>query len=101
SLPEEFAVFGRDPDGRTRMATASRQRGDFAWKMKLEHPSGRNWDATYHGENVLDALGELLTSKEIEFRQAKGRGDRPQTQLHDHNRRVDDIAVAPIVPSRR
>src|SRR3954447_8878171 len=101
SLPQEFVICGRDDDGRTRMATASRESGDFNWKMRLEHPSGRNWEATYHGEAIVDALGELLASKEVEFKQAKGRGDRPQGQLHDHNRRVDDIAVAPIIPSRR
>jgi len=59
SLPQEFVIAGRDDDGRTRLATATRERGDFNWKMKLEHPSGRNWEATYHGENILDALGEF------------------------------------------
>lgn len=100
SLPEEFVVCGRDPDGRSRMATATRQSGAFNWELKLEHPSGRNWSGTYHGEAILDALSELLTSKEIEFRQARARGDRPEGQLYDHNRQVDDIAVSPIIPRR-
>jgi hypothetical protein len=64
--------------------------------MRLQHPSGRNWEATYHDEAILDALGELITSKDIEFKQDKGRGDRPQPQPYDHNRQVD--SVAPIIP---
>lgn len=100
SIPQEFVICGRDPDGRTRMATATREGGNFNWDMKLEHPSGRNWQATYHGENILDALGELLSSKEIEFKQDKGRGDRPHTdQRFDYNRAVD--TDAPIIPSNR
>src|SRR5260370_17750729 len=98
SLPQEFVICGRDPDGRTRMATATREHGAFNWNMRLEHPSGRHWEGTYHGEAVLDALGELLTSKETEFKQAKGCADRPQGQLHDHNPRLDRLPLPPTPP---
>jgi hypothetical protein len=97
SIPQQFTIQGRDADGRVRTATATREHGDFNWNMRLQHPSGRNWDATYHGENILDALGELIVSKNIEYVQDKGRGDRPHTdQAYDHNRQVD--TVAPIIP---
>ena len=95
STPQEFTIVGRDPDGRTRIATATRNTGDFNWNMNLQHPSGRNWQATYHGEAILDALGELLASKDIEFKQDKSRGDRPHTEPYDHNRQVD--TAAPII----
>jgi hypothetical protein len=101
STPQEFTITGRDPDGRTRTATATRERGDFNWNMRLQHPSGRNWQATYHGENILDALGELIVSKNIEYVQDKARGDRPPSQPYDHNRQVDSVAPIIPIPSRR
>ncbi|MEH2547131.1 hypothetical protein V1283_003776 [Bradyrhizobium sp. AZCC 2262] len=96
SIPQSFTITGRDADGRTRTAIATREHGDFNWNMRLRHPSGRSWDATYHGEAVLDALGELITSKDTEYKQDKGRGDRLPQQPYDHNRQVG--SVAPIIP---
>lgn len=100
SIPQQFTITGRDPDGRTRTATATRASGEFNWNMRLQHPSGRHWEATYRGENILDALGELVSSKETEFKQDKGRGDRPHAETYDGNRRVENMP-SPIIGNTR
>jgi hypothetical protein len=102
STPQQFTITGRDPDGRVRTATATREHGEFNWDMSLQHPSGRNWQAAYHGEAILDALGELIVSKDMEFKQDKARGDRPHTdQGYDHNRQIDSVAPIIPIPNRR
>jgi hypothetical protein len=100
SIPEEFKIVGRDTSGRERVATARREPGAFNWNMNLQHPSGRSWQATYHGEAVIDALGELLCSKDGEFKQDKARGDRPHTAPFDGSRRVENMP-APIIGNTR
>jgi hypothetical protein len=100
TIPEEFKIVGRDPDGRTRVATATRASGDNEWDMRLEHPSGRHWSGSFRGENILDALGELIVSKDTEFKQDKARGDRPHTEPYDSNRRIENMP-APIIGNIR
>lgn len=104
SIPEVFKIVGRDTDGRERVATATRQDSQQPrWSLKLTHPSGRTWDGDFHGPNVLDALGELLNSKETEYKQARAAGHRPDRMLRDPNVRVDnfgDDIQAPITPRR-
>jgi hypothetical protein len=96
SIPESFRLIGTDPDGRQRMVTASKNPGDFHWRLNLRHPSGENWNAMFHapgGAGILDAMSELMRSKDAEFRQDKARGDRPrERQAFDHNRSVDGYA---------
>ncbi|MES5485948.1 hypothetical protein QMZ05_24610 [Bradyrhizobium sp. INPA03-11B] len=91
SRPESFRLVGTDANGRTRVATAQKQSGDFYWSLRLEHPSGRNWQAQYHGQAVLDALGELMRSKDNEYVQDRARGDRPHTDAADLNYAVNDV----------
>ena len=100
SIPEEFKIVGRDTSGRERVAVATREPGAFNWNMRLQHPSGRHWEGTYRGEAIIDALGELLCSKDSEFKQDKGRGDRPHTEPYDSNRRIENMP-APIIGNTR
>jgi hypothetical protein len=101
SISETFTLTGMDTHGRKRAVTATKASNDFHWKLRLVHPSGRNWDASFHGPNVLDAMTELLTSKDIEFKQDGARGDRPPAEAFDGNVRVNDMTNAPIVPINR
>jgi hypothetical protein len=105
TISETFIIIGEDSEGSRRVATATKNPSDQRrWDMLLEHPSGRNWSGTFHGPNVLDALGELLNSKDIEYRQERNRGHRPEPKPFDYNRRLpDDGIIAPIVgnPNRR
>jgi hypothetical protein len=100
SIPESFTLTGRDTDGRQRTVTATKNPGDFNWRMNLRHTSGQNWDATYHAPGrgnagILDAMAELMRSKDSDFKQDKGRGDRPPQKPRDYNLPADG-APAPI-----
>jgi hypothetical protein len=95
SIPQQFTLIGRDPDGRQRSVTASKGSQDFYWNLRLQHPSGRNWQAQYRGGGVLDAMCELLNSKDAEFTADRARGDRPHEEPVDHNRSVEGTP-API-----
>lgn len=92
SIPETFKVVGIDTDGRERAAVATRLPGGQRWELRLQHPSGRHWEGTFHGPNVLDALGELLNSKEVEYKQSKARGHKPEPNVYDGNRQVGTVA---------
>ncbi len=103
STPESFVLVGHDTDGSTRVARATRADGN-KWDMRLEHPSGRNWNAQFYGPNVLDALAELLNDKDVEYRQEKARGHQPEPEVRDPNRRLDEFGndiAAPIFRSGR
>jgi hypothetical protein len=95
STPETFVLAGWDAHGRQRRVTATRGERDFNWQLRLQHPSGENWPATYHGESILNAMSELMRSKDSEFKQAKARGDRPPPKPRDYNQPVDSTP-API-----
>ncbi len=103
STPEQRVVIEREPDGRQRVATATRNSGSHEhWDLKVTHPSGQNWNGTFNGSgvNVTVALAEMLARTQNEFRDDKARGDRPhRDQLYDWSRRVDEHAVAPIRPN--
>jgi hypothetical protein len=101
STPEKFELVGTDPAGRRRVVTATKTPGAFNWDLRLQHPSGRNWQATYHGAGVLDAMGELMNSKNAEFLQDKARGDRPHEERFDDNRSIVDGDIPPITPISR
>lgn len=103
SRSEVYKIIGEDEDGSRRVAVATRMPGQMArWDLKLEHPSGQNWSGTFTGSNVLDALGELLVSKEPEYIQSRGRGHRPQPMLRDDNVSIRDDGTGPptIMPRR-
>ena|SRR5215510_10099539 len=89
STPETFMLLGRDEHGRERIVTARKHPDRFNWDLKLTHPSGENWPATFHGPNVLDAMSELMRSKDIQFKQDRARGDRPREEPRDNSRSVD------------
>ena len=97
STPESFTLVGRDSHGRQGTVTATKHSGDFSWQMRLTHPSGENWDASFHGPNILDAMSELMRSKDPQYVQDRARQDRPRPPPFDYNRRVEgeDFAVGP------
>jgi hypothetical protein len=101
TISETFKLIGEDSDGSRRVAIATKNPAhQRQWDLELTHPSGRNWQGTFHGPNVLDALSELLNSKDIEYKQERNRGHRPEPSQFDYNRRLpDDGNIAPIVPS--
>jgi hypothetical protein len=93
STPEQFHLVGIDEHGRRRDAVATKRPDGRSWDMKLTHPSGRNWQASYHGRRgVLDALGELLNSQDAEFVADRARGDRPHgdRMARDTSQPVDE-----------
>jgi hypothetical protein len=106
STPETFQIVGREPNGAQRVATATRVDGSGnRWNMQLQHPSGRSWKGDFHGQNVLDGLAELLNSKDVEYRQERSRGYRPEAPTRDNSVSVniDGTSPPPIIsnPNRR
>src|ERR1700761_1161663 len=99
SIPESFTLVGTDSDGRQRRVTATKRSDQFYWDMRLDHPSGRNWQAQFSGPQILDAMSELMRSRDTEFKQDKARGDRPHTEPGDQSRSVDGFA--PIMADPR
>lgn len=100
SSPTKFEIIGTDPDGRRRVVTATKQPSDFAWQMRLDHPSGRHWEASFHGGNILDGMTELLASKDAEFVNDKARGDKRHEPAYDYSRSVAND-LPPITPINR
>jgi hypothetical protein len=101
TISEVFKIIGEDSDGSRRVATATKNPSDQRrWDLKLEHPSGRNWTGSFHGPNVLDALGEMLTSKDIEYKQERNRGHRAEQPRYDGNRRLDELGNEIAAPIR-
>lgn len=102
STPERFEIRAIDSNGRARVAVATRESNAFNWDMRLTHPSGRHWPASYHGEAVLDALGALIESKHPEYVAEKGRGYRQEPAMRDPNHRLPESGdEAPIVRTDR
>jgi hypothetical protein len=104
TIPERFEISNVDQHGRKRSVTATKFSDDFSWNLRLQHPSGKHWDATYAGRaGILDAMGELLTSRDVEFVQDRDRGDRPPAEAPDRNRRVfnDGTFAEPTIIPRR
>jgi hypothetical protein len=100
TAPETRVVIEREPDGRQRVARATRNPAATRhWDLRVEHPSGENWSGTFIGDtaDVTLALAEMLRRSENEWKSDKSRGDRPRTEPYDHNRRVVD-GVAPVQP---
>jgi hypothetical protein len=103
TIAEVFKIIGEDSDGSRRVATATRVPGSQErWDLQLTHPSGRNWNASFNGPNVLDALGALVNDKNVEYVQEKARGHKPEPPRRDMNRQLPDVGgPAPVFMDRR
>jgi hypothetical protein len=106
STPETRVVIEREPNGRQRVARATKdQSAARQWNLRVEHPNGRNWDGTFSGPSaeVTLALAQMLAQTEYEWVQDRERGDRPPSQAADRNVRVHDdgrFAEPTIIPRR-
>jgi hypothetical protein len=89
---ETFTISNTDEHGRTRTVTARKDADDWNWNLTLRHPSGETWSGAFTGRaGILDAMGEMMTSRDAQFVQDRDRGDRPrQVMRTDRNRAVDD-----------
>ena len=103
TVAESFSLIGQDTDGSRRVATAVRVPGSQQrYDLALIHPSGRTWQGSFTGANVLDALSEMLHQHDSEYRQEKNRGHKPEPPMRDVNRSVfDGSGSAPIVRTDR
>ena len=103
TTPATFKIIGEDTDGSRRVAVATRIPGSqVRWDLQLQHPSGRTWNGTFSGPNVLDALGQLVNEKNPEYIQERARGHRPEPQMRDANRRLPEVGdFAEIVRDER
>jgi hypothetical protein len=83
---------GEDEHGRKRVAIAEKSPDEWAWSLRLHHPSGQTWAGSYSGRaGILDALATMLNSHDAEFTQDRENGDRPrQVMRTDRNRAVDE-----------
>ena len=92
--PRRIEIVLVDDDGTQRSAVATRPYGRNAnlphWDMRLMHPSGEHWPASFDGNAVLDALGELIERKEHRYNESRSRGHRAQGMLADRNVPIDD-----------
>jgi hypothetical protein len=101
--PEKFELIGTDEHGRKRVCTAEKFPDDFSWKLQLRHPSGQTWEGAYAGRAVLDAMSEMLASRDPQYVQDRERGDRPPAgTATDRNRAVreDGTFSAPHITPR-
>ena len=90
TTPEIWRISSVDSNGRERVATATKHQGDFNWQLKLQHPSGMQWQGSYHGTHVIDALGKLVNDKDSEYAAERGRGYRPEPASRYAHVPVDD-----------
>jgi hypothetical protein len=103
---EMVQIIVRDADGSRRVATLERDLNNpRKWAGSIDHPSGQRWPVdTFDPDAVaaLDKLAHAFVSREVDFRQSKSRGHRPEPKAYDHNRRVlDDGNDAPIIMGPR
>ena len=94
SISEMVQIVVTDTDGSRRVATLERDPSNpRKWAGSVDHPSGQSWrvdtfdpDATA----ALDKLAHAFVSREVDFRQSKARGHRPEPKRPDFNQRVLD-----------
>jgi hypothetical protein len=106
TISERVQIIVRDTDGSKRVATLERDPSNpRKWAGSVDHPSGERWPVdTFDPDAVaaLDKLAHALVSREVDYRQSKGRGHRPEPKAFDYNRRLldgnDDV---PITMSQR
>jgi len=101
TVPEIWRISSVDSNGRERVATATKHQGDFNWQLKLQHPSGMQWQGSYHGTHVIDALGKLVNDKDSEYAAERGRGYKPEPGSRDTSVRVDELGNNTTAPPRK
>lgn len=102
SIPESRIFIERDPDGRQRVARATRESGNRQWALAVEHPAGQVFRGSFNGQpgEVVLAPGQMLSRTENEYVQAKARGDKPPEKSRDLNVRVDEFGGDVSAPVR-
>jgi hypothetical protein len=91
--PESVQIIVTDADGARRVATLQRA-DNRKWTGSINHPSGENWRVDTYDPDAAAALGNLaqaFASREVDYRESKGRGHKRSTPLRDPNVRVDDL----------
>jgi hypothetical protein len=104
SISEMVQIVVRDSDGSKRVATLERDPSNpRKWAGSIDHPSGQRFPVSTFDPDSAAALGKLseaFVSREVDYRQSKGRGHRPEPQRRDANRNVDSMP-APITGTYR
>jgi hypothetical protein len=94
TVAEMVQIIVRDADGSKRVATLERDVGNpRRWTGSVDHPSGQRWPVdTFDPDAVaaLDKLAHAFVSREVDFRQSKSRGHRPEPKAFDYNRQLLD-----------
>ncbi len=103
---EMVQIVVRDADGSKRVATIERDPGTRKWVGSVDHPSGEKYPVESFGPDSTDALDKLshaFVSREVDYRQSRARGHRPEPrQSFDYNRQLlDGGNDAPITMSER
>src|SRR5260370_42343698 len=99
-------VVVRDADGSKRVATLERDPSNpRKWAGSVDHPGGASWSVDALDPDAVAALGKLseaFVSREVDFKQSKARGHRPEPKRPDFNRPVfDGSDNAPITMGER
>ena len=106
SIPERVQIVVTDTDGSRRVATLERDpNNQRKWTGSVDHPGGQRFRVDTFDPDSSTALGKLaeaFVSREIDYRQSKARGHRPEPKRPDFNQRVPDSGdYAPIVRDQR
>ena len=101
TVAERVQISVVDADGSKRVATLERDPSNpRKWAGSVDHPSGQRWPVdTFDPDSTaaLDKLAHAFVSREIDYRQSKGRGHRPEPKAFDYNRRLLDGDDAPLI----
>jgi hypothetical protein len=99
STSEMVQIIVRDTDGSRRVATLERDPNNSRkWVGSVDHPSGQKFSVGTFSPDSTDALGKLsqaFVSREVDYRQSKGRGHRPEPGMRDPNVSIRDDGSAP------
>ena len=95
AAPESVQIIVTDADGTRRVAAVTRDpTNPRKWSGSIKHPSGENWGVDTFDPDAVAALGNLaqaFASREIDYKESKGRGHKRSSPLRDPNVRVDDL----------